>query len=140
MVNMKLQGLINPQTVNVKITCKAEWITSSNRNYALVCDNIEKNTFKTTDNELRKMNVLSKNRIKIENPSSFVRKIVGIRPLYATHLNDSIQFGSIEPNTNKAIEYNLSNIEIYIEDGEKTSMYRRAYPESETFKNFIEKC
>lgn len=137
---MNLQGLIIPRNIHVRITCKVEWTTSSNRNYSLICDNIEMNTFRTTDQELCQMNVISKDRFKIDDPDCFVRKIAGIRPLYANPYNDSIQFGSIEPNTQKEIEYNLSDIEIYIEDGEKTSIFRKAYPESETFKNLFEKC
>lgn len=134
MDKMKLQGLIIPQTIRVRIKCKADWTTSSNKKYTLVCDAIEKNTFETTDEELRKMNVLKQNMIKIENPDCFVRKIVGIYPLYVSFYNDNIQFYSIEPNTKKEIEYDLSDIEIYIEDGEKTSVYKKAYPKSETFK------
>lgn len=128
----QLQEIITPHDIRIIITCRAVWSQGTKTN-CLECTNKKKNVYKITDEELVNMGILHNSYFKIEDPTSFVKKIVKIQPLYAEEYDDKIQFGSVYPNSKTLIEYQLSDIHIFIEDGENTSDYKEAYPNSKKF-------
>lgn len=128
----QFQKIITPHDIRIIITCRAVWCQGDKAN-SLECSNKNKNVYKITYEELVNMGILHNSYFKIEDPISFVKKIVKIQPLYAEENDDKIQFGSVYPNSKTLIDYKLSDIHIFIEDGENTFDYKEAYPNSEMF-------
>lgn len=124
---MVFQGLITPQDTRIKIACKVKW-RNGNQNKVLDCNDTQRNIYKVDTWRLEQLVTRNGSTMIVNNPTSFVKDIVKIQPLWSKDFGDKIQFGSIEPLSGKKIDYTLSDIQIWIEDSKQLGRFIKIYP------------
>lgn len=135
-----LTRLITPQKLKMRVTCTAKWVLSSCKNQTLNCDDEENNVFDITNDTIKNKELFDNVTGKFifpqpeEDVANIIKEIIKIKPLYNKKFKDSIQINSIEPETGEIIQYSLSDIVIYVSDGEKGE-FKEAYPHSNVFDN-----
>ncbi len=125
-----MNTLLQIYEIKFRVRCKMKF-----ENGEEVCfDDIEKNVYKATNNKLAQyVGFDSEKKAIIGKPVEFIKKLVAISPLYSTN-HSPFLMGSTDSQARKLIKYEITEINIEIEDGINNSCYKQAYPDSEVFQ------
>lgn len=132
----KKSVILEPQKLRIRVTCTMSWTNNNDEKCAFNADNAVKNTQELDSQKLARYIDGFENKtfvIKEETAIYLIKQIYGAYMLYS--LDGSSQAVTIIDKSSKHGNINVKflNIEIFVEDGEASNEFKKAYPESQRF-------